>query len=82
MLWSLLIGLVVGMIAKFFIPGPDRGGIIVTAVLGMAGAAFAQWAGSAYGAYAHGEPAGFFAAVIGAMVLLSLYRLAIGRNLR
>jgi uncharacterized membrane protein YeaQ/YmgE (transglycosylase-associated protein family) len=75
MIWALFIGLIVGIVAKFFMPGRDPGGIIITCLLGIAGAAFAQWAGAAIGIYGPGEPVGFISAVIGAMVLLYLYRL-------
>ncbi|MES2963975.1 MAG: GlsB/YeaQ/YmgE family stress response membrane protein [Bdellovibrionota bacterium] len=75
MIWALFIGLVVGIVAKFFMPGRDPGGIIITCLLGIAGAAFAQWAGAAVGIYSTGEPAGFISAVFGAMVLLYVYRL-------
>jgi uncharacterized membrane protein YeaQ/YmgE (transglycosylase-associated protein family) len=75
MIWALFIGLIVGIVAKFFMPGNDPGGIIVTCLLGIGGAAFAQWAGGAMGIYGAGEPVGFISAVIGAMVLLFLYRL-------
>ncbi len=75
MIWAIIIGLVVGIVAKFFMPGRDPGGIIITCLLGIAGAAFANWAGGALGIYAVGEGAGFISAVIGAMFLLFLYRL-------
>jgi uncharacterized membrane protein YeaQ/YmgE (transglycosylase-associated protein family) len=75
MIWALFIGLIVGIVAKFFMPGRDPGGIIVTCLLGIAGAAFAQWAGAAVGIYTSGEPVGFISAVIGSMVLLFIYRL-------
>lgn len=75
MLYALFIGLLVGIVAKFFMPGKDPGGFIITALLGIAGAAFASWAGAAMGMYQEGEPVGFIAAVIGAMILLVLYRM-------
>lgn len=75
MIWTLFIGLIVGIVAKFFMPGRDPGGLIITCLLGIAGAAFASWAGAAVGIYGAGEPVGFISAVIGAMILLFLYRL-------
>ena len=74
-LWMLIIGLVVGVIAKFLMPGNDPGGFIVTTLIGIAGSFLAGMAGKALGWYDSGEPAGFIASVIGAMVLLGLYRL-------
>ena len=76
--WMLLIGLVIGIVAKFLMPGNDPGGFIVTALLGVAGSFLAGIAGKAMGLYAEGEPVGFIASVIGAMLLLGLYRLITG----
>jgi uncharacterized membrane protein YeaQ/YmgE (transglycosylase-associated protein family) len=74
MIWTLIIGLFVGVAAKFFMPGRDPGGIIMTILLGIGGAMFAGWTGTAFGFYNHGEPVGFIAAVLGAMALLFIYR--------
>jgi len=74
MIWTLVIGLLVGIVAKFLMPGRDPGGFIVTILLGIAGAMLAGWAGGAMGMYRTGEPAGFLAAVLGAMAILFLYR--------
>jgi uncharacterized membrane protein YeaQ/YmgE (transglycosylase-associated protein family) len=74
------IGLLVGIIAKFLMPGDDPGGFIVTTLLGIAGAFLAGYAGRALGWYADGEPAGFLAAVVGAIVLLLLYRVMFRRR--
>jgi uncharacterized membrane protein YeaQ/YmgE (transglycosylase-associated protein family) len=74
------IGLLVGIIAKFLMPGDDPGGFIVTTLLGIAGAFLAGYAGRALGWYADGEPAGFLAAVVGAVVLLLLYRVMFRRR--
>ena len=82
LLWTLLIGLVVGIIAKFLMPGRDPGGFIITTLLGIAGAFVAHAIGRAMGWYAEGEPAGFLAAVGGAIILLALYRLIVGRRVR
>ena len=75
-LWMLIIGLIVGAIAKFIMPGKDPGGIIVTMLIGIAGALLAGFLGRALGWYAPGEPAGFIASVFGAILLLIIYRLA------
>ncbi len=74
----LLIGLVVGLLARFLTPGPNPLGIIVTIVIGIVGAVIATYGGQALGLYQVGEPAGFFGSVLGAIVLLVLLRL-IGR---
>ena len=74
-LWMLIIGLVVGVIAKFLMPGNDPGGIIVTMLLGIAGSFVAGLLGRSLGFYDSGEPVGFIASVIGAILLLVLYRL-------
>ncbi|MGN6385542.1 MAG: GlsB/YeaQ/YmgE family stress response membrane protein [Verrucomicrobiota bacterium] len=81
-LWTLLIGLVVGIIAKMLMPGRDPGGFIITTLLGIAGAFVAHAIGRAMGWYTEGEPAGFIASVVGAIVLLALYRLVVGRRVR
>jgi uncharacterized membrane protein YeaQ/YmgE (transglycosylase-associated protein family) len=75
-IWMLLIGLVVGAIAKFIMPGKDPGGIIVTMLIGIVGALVAGFLGRALNWYSEGEPAGFIASVVGAILLLVLYRLA------
>jgi len=75
-LWMLIIGLVVGAIAKLLMPGKDPGGIIVTMLIGIAGALIAGFLGRSLGWYAEGEPAGFIASVVGAILLLIIYRLA------
>ena len=77
-LWVIIIGLVIGIVAKFLMPGKDPGGIIVTTLLGIAGAFIAHVIGQALGWYARGEPAGFIASVVGAIVLLALYRAITG----
>jgi uncharacterized membrane protein YeaQ/YmgE (transglycosylase-associated protein family) len=70
-------GLVIGAIAKFLMPGRDPGGFLVTMILGMAGALLAGWIGRAMGLYEPGEPAGWITSIIGAIVLLLIYRTAI-----
>jgi uncharacterized membrane protein YeaQ/YmgE (transglycosylase-associated protein family) len=80
-LWTLIIGLVVGAIAKLIMPGRDPGGIIVTMLIGVAGALLAGFLGRAMGWYNDpGEGPGIIAAIIGAMLLLFLYRLISGRR--
>jgi uncharacterized membrane protein YeaQ/YmgE (transglycosylase-associated protein family) len=76
----ILFGLIVGAIAKLLMPGRDPGGIIVTMLLGIAGAVLGGWVGQALGLYQEGEGAGFFMALIGAVVLLALYRMIAGRR--
>ena len=74
-LWALIIGLVVGAIAKFIVPGKDPGGIIVTSVIGMAGSLLATFLGQALGWYDRGQAAGFIASVVGAILVLSVYHM-------
>ena len=74
------IGLLIGIIAKFLMPGDDPGGFLVTVLLGIAGAAVAGYAGRALGWYAPGEPAGFLASVAGAVIQLMLYRVMFRRH--
>lgn len=73
-IWMFIIGLVIGVVAKFLMPGKDPGGFIVTGLLGIAGSLLAGWVGEALGWYQAGQPAGFIMSVIGAIVLLFLYR--------
>jgi uncharacterized membrane protein YeaQ/YmgE (transglycosylase-associated protein family) len=74
-LWTLLIGLVIGAVAKLLMPGRDPGGIIITMLLGVAGSVVATYIGQAMGLYAEGSGAGFIMSVVGAMILLFIYRL-------
>ena len=71
----IVVGLIVGALAKFVMPGDDPGGIIVTILLGVAGALVGGFLGRAVGMYQPGEPAGWIMSVIGAIVLLFLYRM-------
>lgn len=71
----LLVGLLVGIVAKFLMPGKDPGGFIVTSLLGIAGSLVAHYLGSSLGWYLPGEPVGFLASVVGAMILLAIYRM-------
>ena len=79
-LTTLIIGLLVGAVAKLLMPGKDPGGWIVTILLGIAGALLAGYLGTAIGWYQPGQPAGFIASVVGAIVLLLLYRLLFKRR--
>lgn len=79
---TLIIGLIVGALAKLVMPGKDPGGFIVTILLGIAGAFIAGWLGQALGWYETGESPGIIMSVIGAVVLLGIYRLVIGRRHR
>ena len=72
---TIFIGLIVGLVARFLKPGDDKLGWIMTIILGIAGSFLAGYAGSAMGWYAAGEPVGFIASVIGAIVLLVIYSL-------
>jgi len=80
LLWMIVIGLIVGALAKLIMPGRDPGGIIVTILLGIAGSVVAGLIGRAVGWYSEGQPAGFIASIIGAIVILAIYRLIIGRT--
>ena len=79
-IWMLIIGLVVGAIAKLIMPGKDPGGFIVTIILGIAGAFLAGFLGRAMGWYGEGDAVGFIASVIGAIILLIIYRMIAGRS--
>jgi uncharacterized membrane protein YeaQ/YmgE (transglycosylase-associated protein family) len=74
LIWIILIGAVVGALAKFIMPGADPGGFFVTALLGMAGALVATFLGRFVGLYGPGQGAGVLASIIGAIVVLIIYR--------
>ena len=74
-LWTAIIGLVIGAIAKLLMPGKDPGGIFITMLLGIAGSFLAGWLGRAVGWYQADQPAGFIASIVGAIVLLAIYRM-------
>jgi len=74
-LWTILIGLVAGAVAKLIMPGKDPGGFIITILLGIAGALFATYLGHLIGWYQAGQSAGFIGAIIGAILILFIYRL-------
>jgi uncharacterized membrane protein YeaQ/YmgE (transglycosylase-associated protein family) len=79
LLW-IVFGLIVGAVAKLIMPGKDPGGIIVTILLGIVGSLLGGWLGQALGFYGPGEAAGFIMSVVGAIVVLLLYRLLIRRR--
>jgi uncharacterized membrane protein YeaQ/YmgE (transglycosylase-associated protein family) len=74
LIWAAIIGLIVGAVAKLIMPGRDPGGIIVTILLGIGGSLVATWIGQAVGWYRPGQGAGFIASVIGAIIILAIYR--------
>ena len=77
---TILIGLIVGIVAKLLMPGRDPGGFILTIVLGIVGALVATYGGQALGIYRGGEAAGFVGSVIGAIIVLVIYRLVTRRS--
>jgi len=74
-LWTILIGLVAGAIAKLIMPGKDPGGFIVTILLGITGSLIATYLGHLMGWYQAGQSAGFIGAIIGSILILLIYRL-------
>lgn len=74
-IWTILIGFAVGLLAKMLTPGKDPSGFFITAVIGIAGSLLATYGGQALGLYAAGEPAGFLGSLVGAIILLVLYHL-------
>ncbi len=79
---TIIVGFIVGLIARALKPGDDRMGLIMTTLLGIAGAFIARYLGQAMGLYAANEPAGWIASVIGAIILLFIYGLVRGRSHR
>jgi len=75
LLWIIVIGFVIGLIAKLLMPGRDPGGFIITILLGVAGSFVATYIGQRFGWYRQGQPAGFIGAILGAVVILAVYRL-------
>lgn len=80
-LWMLIVGLVAGAIAKLIMPGKDGGGILVTMLLGVAGSFLAGFLMRLAGWQRAGMGAGILASIVGALILLGIYRIAIGRGL-
>jgi len=70
----IVFGLIAGALAKLMVPGRDPGGLIVTMLLGVAGALLGGWLGRALGFYQPGEPAGWIMSILGAVILLLIYR--------
>ncbi len=79
-IWTILIGFIVGIVAKFLMPGRDPSGFFITAIIGIVGSVIATFLGQALGFYRPGESAGFIAAVLGSIILLFLYRMVTGRK--
>jgi uncharacterized membrane protein YeaQ/YmgE (transglycosylase-associated protein family) len=80
LLWTIIIGGVIGVVAKLLTPGRDPGGCIITILLGIAGSFLAGFLGRTMGWYQEGQPAGFIFSVVGAIILLLLYRMIFGRR--
>jgi uncharacterized membrane protein YeaQ/YmgE (transglycosylase-associated protein family) len=78
-IWTILIGFIVGLVAKMLTPGRDPAGFFITAAIGIAGSLLATYGGQAMGFYQAGEPAGFIGSLIGAIILLVIYHM-IRRN--
>ena len=80
-LWTIIIGFVVGVIAKFIMPGSNEpSGFVLTAILGIVGAFVASYLGQALGWYAPGQGAGLIGAVVGAIIVLFVWGIATGRR--
>ena len=79
-IWMILIGAVIGALAKFVMPGNDPGGFFITAILGMVGALVATLLGRFIGLYGAGEGAGFIASILGAVLVLFVYRQTMART--
>jgi len=77
---SIIIGFLAGLVAKFLMPGRDPGGFIVTTLLGIVGAVVANYLGHAVGWYRPGDGAGFIGSVVGAVILLAIYRMVVSRR--
>ena len=76
----IIVGLVVGALAKLLMPGRDPGGMIVTIILGIAGSLLGGGIGRALGFYGPDQPAGWLMSIMGAVILLAIYRVAVGRR--
>ena len=73
-------GIIIGALAKLVMPGRDPGGILVTMVIGICGALIGGFLGRSLGFYGPGEPAGWLMSILGAIILLALYRMFVGRR--
>jgi len=80
-IWTIIIGLVAGIIAKFIMPGDNEPkGFIMTIILGIAGAFVATWLGQAIGWYGPNDQAGFIGAIVGAVILLFIWGMVVKRR--
>jgi uncharacterized membrane protein YeaQ/YmgE (transglycosylase-associated protein family) len=79
-IWTIVIGFVVGLLAKMLMPGKDPGGFIITVLIGIVGSVLATYGGQALGLYRAGEAAGFIGSLVGAIILLAIYRVIRGRK--
>ena len=79
-IWTIIIGFIVGILAKMLMPGRDPGGFIITVVIGIVGSLIATYGGQALGLYQAGEAAGFIGSLVGAIILLAIYRAVRGRK--
>ena len=77
---TIIFGLVVGVIAKLLMPGKDPGGIIITIILGIVGSVLGRWIGQALGFYGPEDAAGFIMSLLGAILLLAVYRMVAKRT--
>ena len=80
MIVTIIVGFIVGALAKLIMPGKDPGGIIVTILLGIAGAFVGSYLGQMLHLYQPGQAAGWIMSIIGAIILLGIYRLIVGRR--
>jgi uncharacterized membrane protein YeaQ/YmgE (transglycosylase-associated protein family) len=80
LIWALFIGLIVGALAKLVMPGRDPGGLFITMMLGVAGSLIAGVLGRTLGIYAAGQSAGFITSILGAVLILAIYRAVIRRR--
>lgn len=76
---AIIVGLLAGLVAKLLMPGRDPGGFIITVALGIGGAVIATWLGRSVGWYGGEQTAGFVGAVCGAVIILAIYRMIVGR---
>ena len=80
-IWTIIIGFVAGVVAKFIMPGDNEpSGFILTTILGIVGAFVATWLGRALGWYSPGQGAGFIGAIVGAVIVLFVYGMVAGRS--
>ena len=78
---AILSGIIIGALAKFVMPGRDPGGLWITMLLGIAGALLGGFLGRSVGVYGPGQSAGWLMSILGAVVLLALYRMFVGRRM-